>query len=256
MAVSVEEISKVLAGEGNQVSDENMQMAKTLSDMFEQDVSGLKRTNVLLKEEKTEIKNKWEADQQKFAEAEKTLQEQLKAAEEQLEKGNPDEKKHYDTKLALLEQSYKSQLAERDTKISERDKEIEGYKQNAILTSMRDEFRKAALNKNVANDSLELLEYYILGDKGNNFIQKDTSEGEKIFWAKDGSGDDIQIRLDKFLKTPLGMRFVPFNSNGSGAEGGLGGGNAGGKTMTNAEFLKLTPAERREAINKGVKIVN
>lgn len=255
MAITVEEIQKIIAG-GSEITDSVINTSQSLYDMFDRDIQGLKHTNIMLKEEKTDVQNKWRADQEKFAESEKNYQEQLKSAQEQVAKANPEEaKKYYDTQRDLLEQGYKSQLNERDQKITDLNNTIENYKKKDIFNSMQSEFRKQASKSGIAADSVDMLEYYILGANGSNFAPRDTADG-RMFWANDNSGDDIGSRLEKFLKTPGGKRFLPFNSTGAGAEGSTGTGSNGSKTMSNSEFLKLSSADKRRVISEGYKITN
>lgn len=254
MAITLEEIQKVIAGD-NEITESVINTSQSLYDMFDRDVQGLKHTNLMLKEEKTDVQNKWRADQEKFAESERNFQEQLKSANEQIANGNPEQTKYFETQREMLEQGYKSQIAERDQKITDLNATIEDFKKKDIFNSMKSEFRKEASKCGIAPDSMDMLEYYILGANGSNFAPRDTSEG-RMFWANDNSGDDIASRVNKFLKTPSGKRFLPFNSTGAGAEGSTGMSSNGGKTMSNQEFLKLSSADRRRVMAEGYKITN
>ena len=255
MAISIEDIQKTIAGDGGELTDSVKATAAQLLKMFDDDVVGLKNTNAALKKEKTDIVAKWEADQAKYAEAEKSYQDQVKAFEEQLKNHDPDQsKKFYEGQVEILKQGYDSQLAELKKQISERDNTIAGYEQKALFNDMEAEFRKAAEKYRVAPEMQSILEYSILGDSGKNFAPIDTDSG-RLYLSVDKSGDDIATRLDKFLKTPAGSRFKLFDSSGSGAEGGIGGKKMGAKTMSNEEFLRLAPAERKKRIDEGYKVI-
>lgn len=255
MAMTVEQIQNIIAGDGNAITDSIKTASESLLKAFDEDISGLKRTNAALKDEKTEISNKWHAEQEKFKQSEDTYKTKLAEAEEQLKKANPDEaKKYFDTQRGLLESGFKSQIAEKDNKIGELTKQIQELENREVFNSMKDEFRKAASKAGVASDSFEIVENYILGPKGSNFTPRDTSEG-RVFWSSDNAGDTIESKLEKLLKTPLGKRFLPFTSSGSGAEGGNSKGEIGDKSISRAEFDKLSPAERVAKVKAGFKII-
>lgn len=252
--MTVEQIQGIIAGDGNEITDSIKSVSQTLLKAFEDDVTGLKRTNAALKDEKTEISNKWHAEQEKFKQSEEAYKTKLSEAEEQLKKANPDEaKKYFETQRGLLESGFKSQIAEKDNKISELTKQIQDFENKEVFNSMKDEFRNAASKAGIASDSFEIVENYILGPNGSNFTPRDTSEG-RVFWSADNAGDTIESKLEKLLKTPLGKRFLPFTSTGSGAEGGTGKGDNGAKSMTRAEFDKLSPAEKAAKVKAGYKI--
>ena len=255
MAITVEQIQTAIAGDG-EVTDSIKDVSGKLLQMFDDDVIGLKQTNAALKSEKTEMKAKWDADVAKMTGVQTDLQNQLNSANEQLKKQSPEETQRYlENQIGIVESGYKSQLAEKDTSIADLTKQIEGYKKREVYSSMQNEFRRVATKANVASDSMDIVENFILGPDGANFAPRDTSEG-RVFWSTDNSGDTIDTRLDKFLKTPGGKRFLPFNSTGSGAEGGIGGAGNGSKTLTMAEFNKLSPADKASRMREGYKITN
>lgn len=257
MAITAEQIQSIVAGSDGNVTEQVKSISETLLKAFNEDVQGLKATNAALKDEKTEVMNKLRAEQDRYRDAEANYNKQLAEAQEQIKKANPEEaRKYFEDQKQILESGYRAQIEKKDTTINELSAEIENFKKKEIFNSMKDEFRKAAVKAKVAQDSLDVLQMYILGADGNNFTPKDTSEG-RIFWSTDASGETIESRLDKFLKTPGGKRFLPFDSSGSGADAGSSTGSLNGqKALTMAEFNKLSPSERQLKMREGYKIID
>lgn len=255
MAISAEDIQKAIAGDNGEITDSIKSATNQLLKMIEADTIGLKTTNAALKTEKKELADKWKEDQLKFAEAEKSFQEREKAYQEQLKNHDPEQsKKFYEGQVEILKQGYETQLSDLKKQVAERDQRISGFEQKALFNDMEAEFRKAAEKYRVAPEMQSILEYSILGDGGKNFAPIETDSG-RLYLSVDKSGDDIAARLDKFLKTPAGGRFKLFDSSGSGAEGGAGGGSKTEKTLSNSEFLRLTPEEKAKRIKEGYRII-
>lgn len=217
MAFSVEEISQIIAGDG-EVSDVAKEIATKIISLHEDDVKGLKGTNLELKDEKRKLKERYDAEIAKFAETEKDYQEQVRLAKEAASSGSSEEqKKYYDTQLARLEEIYKSQLTMKDKTISEKESELVALQRKDLIRSQEAEFYKEVQKTNAAPVMFDVLKNMVIG-QGDNFAPHDTPDGT-VFWATDSSGETMRNRLDKILASEQGKHFVVFNSSGSGAEG-------------------------------------
>lgn len=217
MAFTVEILEKTLAGNG-EVTEEIKQMAANLVKLHEDDIVGLKGTNAELKKEKQELKDKWNADIEKFALTEKGFQEKLKKAEDEIASGGDKSREEYWKAQNLqLEQGYMAQLAIKDKAIADKDSKLVDFETKFSRinqeTAFMDALRKTKADP-VAYDALKTL---ILGD-GSRFALHDTPNGP-MYWANDGSGETFENRLNNYLNSDVGKRFVKFDSYGSGAEG-------------------------------------
>lgn len=255
--LTVENFESLIAGEGNEVTDAVKSTAKTIYEAYNTDVMGLKVTNAQLKEEKTAIKKSYDADIAKFANAEKDFQNQISQLQEEVKnagtKDSSEAKKFYETQLAQVESGYKSQVSERDKKISEYEARIKDFERKGVLQNMEKAFNDAVRKTKVNPAAYDILKNYILGESGSKFTQHDTEDGEKLFWATDGSGDSIDVRLTKFLTSDEGKMFIPFGNGGSAAEGGTPG--SGSMQLSRDAFEKLPPAMKASKMKEGYKII-
>ena len=221
--IALEDFVKAISGENGEPTEEQTKLAQALFELHEKDVQGLKVNSAALKEEKEKIKASWQADMEKFAQAEKNLKDELSKAQEQIKTNSPEEaKKYYETQLANADTAYKTQLADRDKKLAERDELIEKYKQKDLLRSQQVEFDKAIRKTNADPSTYDTIQMMVLGERGDRFAQHDTADG-KMFWTTDGTGKSIENVIDDVLKSPVGKRFCNSQSSGAGAEGGATG---------------------------------
>ena len=218
--ITLEDYEKMVSGETETPTDDQKALAKKIFDAVEEDVKGLKATNVQLKVEKNKMKEAHEADINKFAEAEKKLQEELKAAQEQVKANSPeDARKYYDQQLSVFETGMKAQLAERDSKIAALKATVQDYEHKDLLRSQEVEFERLVRKTNADPAAYDTIKTMVLGG-GNRFNVVNTAEGN-VFLATDGSGKSIGNTLDEFLASSVGKRLCNINSSGAGAEGGV-----------------------------------
>lgn len=217
--ITLEDYEKMVSGETESPTDEQKALAKRIFDAVEEDVKGLKATNVQLKAEKTKQKELHEADINKFAETEKKLQEELKAAQEQVKKNSPEEtRKYYEQQQSVFETAMKAQLADRDKQIDSLKSTIQDYEHKDLLRSQEVEFERLVRKTNADPAAYDTIKTMVLGG-GNRFNVVTTAEGN-MFLATDGSGKTIGNTLDEFLGSSVGKRLCNSNSSGAGAEGG------------------------------------
>lgn len=250
--ITVEEFLKTVAGDTEEPTETQRKLAQSLFDMYDKDVQGLKVTNAQLKEEKTKEVEKYRAEKAKLEEASKSFEEQLKAAQEQIAKNNPDEaKQYYDTQLANIEASYKSQIADREKTLNEKLELIKQYERKDLLRSQEVEFDREIRKTSADPKTYDWIKTLVLGDNGDRFMPHETSEGT-MFWATDNSGETISNRIDKILNSDAGKRFCTFNSSGAGAEGGFKGGSTGpnpfktGDITAQMELYRKDPEKYRQ----------
>lgn len=218
--ITLEDYEKMVSGETESPTDEQKALAKRIFEAVEEDVKGLKATNVQLKAEKTKMKEAHEADINKFAEAEKKLQEELKAAQEQVKTNSPEEaRKYYEQQLSVFETGMKAQLAERDKQIATLNATVQDYEHKDLLRSQEVEFERLVRKTNADPAAYDTIKTMVLGG-GNRFNVVTTAEGN-VFLAADGSGKSIGNTIDEFLGSPVGKRLCNVNSSGAGAEGGI-----------------------------------
>lgn len=223
MALSLDDFSKIIAGDGNQVTEQHTATAKAILEAYEKDVQGLKFTNAQIKQEKTELKNKYDADLNKFAETTKSFEDQIAELKKELSSsGNKDQteiKKFYETQKEALEQSYRLQLQDKDKRITEYENQIQNYERAKTVNEMEKEFMTAISKTKADPSTYGVIKTLVLGENGSRFAPHDSAEG-RMFWTVDGTAKSIQASVDEFMKGEMGKRFIPFNSSGSGAEGG------------------------------------
>lgn len=241
--ITLDDYVKTISGEGNEPTEDQMKLAQSLFDLHEKDVQGLKVNSAALKEEKEKVKADWKADMEKFAKAEKTLNEELAKAREQIKSNSPEEtKRYYETQLATIDTSYKTQLSEKDKLLADRDALIKEYERKDLLRSQQVEFERAIRKTNADPTTYDTIQMMVLGN-GERFAQHDTADG-KMFWTTDGAGKSISNVIDEVLNTPVGKRFCNATSSGSGAEGGTGGYVGVGPNPFKAESLNVTEQMR------------
>ena len=220
--ITLEEYQKMVSGETGEPTEEQKALAQKIYEAVEQDVEGLKGTNLKLKDEKTKAKEAFEAEIEKLKGREKELEDALNVAKEQIQKNSPEEaKKYYDQQLVTLENGYKVQLAERDKRIAEKEDAIKDYERKDVLRSQEVEFERLVRKTNADPGAYDTIKTIVLGN-GDRFDRFNTGEGE-TFLAKDGSGKSIGNVLTEYLQSPTGKRLCNFSSSGSGAEGGSAG---------------------------------
>lgn len=229
MALTLDDFSKILAGDGNQVTDLEKQKAQAILEAYEKDVQGLKITNAQLKEEKQAVKQKYDNDSATFAEKTRSFEEQIAQLQEELKTSSGKDvaelKKHYESQNAATEQAYKMQIGERDKRIADYEEKIKGFERAKTVADMEKEFMDA-ISKTKAEPSMYgAIKTLVLGENGSKFAPHDTETG-RMFWSVDGQAKSIALSVDEFMKGELGKHFIPYNSSGSGAEGGTAG-NAG-----------------------------
>lgn len=221
MAFNVEDISKIIVGDG-EVTEATQELAAKIVALHDEDVKGLKGTNVELKAEKTKLSEKYKADIEKFALAEKDFQEQLAAAQEQIKNNSPEsQKQYYETQLKQLEIGYKAQLDSRDKALAEKEEVLAKLEKKDLLRSQEAEFSREVAKTKADPLMYDVLKTMVLGESGDRFALHQTVDGN-VFW--DEKGETIKNRLDKILQSDMGKHFVMYNSSGSGAEGGSGNG--------------------------------
>jgi flagellar biosynthesis GTPase FlhF len=242
--IKLEDYVKTISGEGNEPTEEQTKLAKALFELHEKDVQGLKVNSAALKEEKEKIKAERQADQEKFATAEKQYQEELRKAQEQISANSPEEvKKYYETQLATVDTSYKSQLAAKEKENAALNELVKSYEQKDILRSQQIEFDKAIRKTNADPATYDTIQMMVLGERGDRFAQHDTADG-KMFWTTDGSGKSISNVIDEVLNTPVGKRMCNAVSSGSGAEGGSVGYTGTKANPFKPETLNITEQTR------------
>ena len=220
MAFTVEDISRAMAGDSD-ITESIKQAAEKIVAMHEEDVKGLKGTNVELKEEKKQLKARYDSDLEKFAETQKDLQAQLQAAKDAAASNSPEEqKKYYDAQLAKTEETYRTQLNLKEKALLEKEALIKDLEKKDLIRSQEAEFMKEVQKTKADPIMYDVLKNMVLG-QGDNFAPHDTPDG-KVFWATNGSGETMKNSLDRILSSEQGKHFVMFGSTGSGAEGSSG----------------------------------
>lgn len=117
------------------------------------------------------------------------------------------------------------QIGERDKRIADYEEKIKGFERAKTVADMEKEFMDA-ISKTKAEPSMYgAIKTLVLGENGSKFAPHDTETG-RMFWSVDGQAKSIALSVDEFMKGELGKHFIPYNSSGSGAEGGTAG-NAG-----------------------------
>lgn len=257
MALTLDDFSRIIAGDGNQVTDQHTAMAQAVLNAYEADVKGLKITNAQLKEEKTALKEKYDADSVKFSESSRKFEEKIANLQEELKASSGKDmgelKQHFENEKEAIEQKYKLQIQERDKKISDYEEKVRVFERAKTVADMEKEFMDAISRTKADPTAYGAIKTLVLGENGSRFAPHDTAEG-RMFWTNDGSAKSIQACVDEFMKGDLGRRFIPFNSTGSGAEGGSKGIGNGDKILTKAEFMALSASERSARMKEGYTI--
>lgn len=258
MALTLDDFSKIIAGDGNQATDQDVKKAQEILSAYEKDVEGLKITNAKLKEEKQAVKTKYDEDATKYAESTRSFEEQIAKLQEEIKSSSGKDaaeiKKYYETQSASLEQAYKMQINERDKRISEYEDKIKGFERAKTVADMEKEFMEA-ISKTKAEPSMYgAIKTLVLGENGSKFAPHDTETG-RMFWSVDGQAKSITASVDEFMKGELGKHFIPYDSNGSGAEGGASGstGVSGNPWITGNRTEQMTLEFKNPDLAKRLK---
>ena len=216
--ITIEDYTKMVSGEA-EPTDEQKTIAQKIFEAVEEDIKGLKATNVMLKDEKKKEKDAHQADIEKFAEAEKKYQEEIKAIREQTKTSLPEEeRKYYAQQMDILENGMKAQLADRDRQIEQFKETVKDYEKKDILRSQEVEFERLVRKTNADPSAYDTIKLMVLGN-GDRFNSVKTAEGE-MFLATNGTGKSIGNSIDEFLSSAVGKRLCNNTSSGAGAEGG------------------------------------
>lgn len=241
MEFNEEELTKILSGEG-----ESAEKVKTILNLYNDNVNGLKMNRDDIKKEKEDLKAKYaelEALNAKGAEDLKTLKAQLEA-------NSPEEiRKAYETQRLDAEKAYKGAIEERDTKLKLYESQLAEVRQSEHHLKCIQEFNKAVAKYDIEPSGQNFLMETILGAKGEKFVERDLGNGNQLI---DNSGKSIAGEVDDFCASPLGKKFLRNGNSGGGATGsgstGTGGIDAnpflkGHENLTKqAELYRTNPA--------------
>lgn len=213
MAITVDQIKQVWAGEGDEDSK-----AKTLSELIAEDtesqLTAIKVNREDIKKEKTEeIAKRHAAEEQlkKEQEVNAKLQKQLEDSSEE------NVKKIWEQRLQDAANISAQKQSELQSTIDEQKKRIESLEIDQKMLKCSEEFSKAIQGKNIAPDSLEDLKMYVLGENCHKFDLKPTGEGN-VYATKDGL--TIKQVTEQACNSTFGKNCILINSTGGGAEGG------------------------------------
>lgn len=218
------------------------ELANKFNEVHEAEVFALKANSQKLKEEKTDAVNKYRnADALNQENAAK-----IASLEEQLKNGDSSAQKVFEEKTKELEKQYQGMISERDTQIKSL------TEQNANLELFRhernciEEFDVAVKDKNLDPQSLTFVRDFILGKNGENFVPTRISDTQSVLATKDGK--TVEAKVNDFLASETGKKFILSGNFGGGAVGSRSAGN--GATITRAEFEALPPMEKAAAAQK------
>ena len=180
------------------------------------------------------------AERQKAAKSAQELKEQLEALAEEREnllkgaipKGDVDK----------LEASYKEKLSKREKELSD---QIAGLNSN-LKTLLVDNVAQSLAAK--ISDSPDLLLPHIRGR-----LQAELVDGKAVTRVLDAEGNPSALTVDELQKELVANPvFAPIirasKATGGGAKGGNESGNNGQKSISRAEFDKLSPEDKRAFI--------
>jgi chromosome segregation ATPase len=222
------------------------QIGKILSE-HEAAVTGLKRTNGDLKNEKDKI-----AEQHKTAlEQKEALEATIKELNEKLESGLPDkEKQFFQAEIEKYKTNAANTAAEKDRQIAEweaKNKQLEAEHHNYIC--------QAEFNELMNSDALifptmrESLRKVFFVDNQFEWVEVN---GTKQLLNKDSK--NMKDALAAFLGTPEGQHFRMSQNNGGGAAGSTGT-RGNGNSVTRQQYEGMTAKQQSEFIANHGQVV-
>lgn len=212
---------------------------------------------VRLKATNAEIKSEKEAEIAKRKAMEATISEnaaQLKELNDKLASSQPEElKKFYETQQAQArtvfeknENDLKAQLVTKDNYIKELETKVLKGEELA-------EFNKAADQYQWLDGARTFAQQAILGDGYSNFSRINLGEGQTLL--ANSNKDTIAQALKKFTETGYGKSLLRFTSSGGGADGSASSRSSGSKTISQAEYDRLSPDKQMELSIAGIEVV-
>ena len=225
--------------------------------LHESDIKGLIDNEKALKFEKTSAiekynneKSEWEkskADyESKLAEKSNSLDELTKKLSEKdgnskaLEAAFEQKEKTLTETFTAKENEYKANIDSLGKKISE-------LEVGVFQRDCEEAFTKAIVGKNINANELGTVKKLALGENYSQFARRDIGDGKSIITRSDGK--NIEDSLNEFLSSSTGKLFILNGNSGGGADGGKNT-PPQGTEMSKAEFDKLSPQEKVEAVTK------
>lgn len=249
MAIEKEQVLEILNGEADAETK-----AATLLETFNKDFNE-EKTKILLNKEQIKNEKKEEMEKKHAAEEKvRTLETQLKSAQEQLAKNQPEEiTKFYDQKMADQEKVFNGQLATLQTQLDSVNKEKEELMKVQHKMACMDQFNKAIIGKNIAPDMINDFSMFVLGPDCCKFAERSLGEAGKQILTTEGQ--TIESAVKAALETTFGKACTQFMSSGGGAEGGTRTHSQGDKTISRSEFDAKSGYEKAELMKNGFRIV-
>lgn len=235
MAIEKSQIMELLNAESS-VDEKAENLLKTIQSDFEEQMTKIKLNREQIKAEKKD-----EIDKRHAVESENAkLQEQIKQMSEQLKANSPEEiQKVYESQLSEAKKIFDGKVADLETQLSERNKEVDSLNQEKFKFTCMEEFNKAIAGKNIAPDAVSDLSRYVLGENCNKFSKRGLGDGTEVIVTDDGK--TIKGLLEDVLNnTTFGKRCVVVNTSGGGAEGGSASVPTGIKNPWKKETFNLT----------------
>lgn len=224
MEFNEEELTKILSGEG-----EVAEKAKTLLNLYNDNVNGLKMNRDDIKKEKDALKAKYEELETLNAKG----AEDLKTLKAQLEANSPEEiRKAYETQRLEAEKAYKGAIAERDEKLKSYEAQLAEVRQSEHHLKCVQEFNEAVAKFDIEPSGRNFLMDTIIGAKGEKFFERDLGNGNQLI---NQSGKSIGGEVDDFCSSDLGKKFL---RNGNSGGGATGSGSSGSGALSGNPFLK------------------
>lgn len=241
------------------------------------EVSGLKNNELALKQEKTEITEKYRAEKdawtkeraefatkktewdKTFDDSKKEYEKKIADMDKKLADNQPEQiKKLYEERQAEMKATYEQQQknlndqlallkTDYENKAKAKDEQLAKLEQGVFQRDCLEQFNTAVKDKNIDPAMLDVTRSLILGDDYNKFAKRDIGNGKYLITRNDGK--DIGAAVSEFLSSDAGKRFILNGSTGGGADGGNK--NAVKQTMTRQEFEAL-PYDQRSAVIKKV----
>ena len=163
-------------------------------------------------------------------------------------KPDPDILNRIQQKHEQMLQQEREKAAEKERALAEKLNEARSYIDRTVRTeALREAMRKVGVDP--AHEPI-LLDHHMKAVK----VERDEDSGERRAVVESDLGPQS---VEEFLTDWAKVKGKPYLAKGAGPDApGSSGRGAGGKTMTRADFSRLDPTARQEAMSRGVTLVD
>lgn len=225
-------------------------LKESVVDFHNNEIVRLKATNV-------ELKNEKEAEIEKRKAMESNVSKsaaQIKELNEKLASSQPDElKKFYETQQAQAKSVFEKNEADLKAKLDEKDNLIKDLEIKVLKGEELAEFNKAADKYQWMGGARAFAQQAILGGDGYSNFSRINLGDSQLLANKDK--DTISQALKKFTESDYGKSLLSFSSSGGGADGTNSTKSSNSKTITQAEYDRLSPQQQMDLSIDGVEVV-